>query len=116
MKILIIDDEEDLCLLLSAMLKRKGHKVTYELTLQSAMQKLKVFSPDLVFLDNNLPDGYGLNYIKKIRAFRPDCEIIFMSAMSNLKYECSEMGVTNFLEKPISFGKIQHLLGPSVAP
>lgn len=110
MNILIVDDEKDLCLLLSGMLGRQGHVVDYSLSLAEAMTKLTHSDFDYVFLDNNLPDGFGLNYIQKIHEQNPACRIVFMSAMTNLKLESEMLGAFYFMEKPITFKVIDELL------
>ncbi|SOE20457.1 Response regulator receiver domain-containing protein [Spirosomataceae bacterium TFI 002] len=110
MNILIIDDEKDLCQLLSGMLTRQGHTVDYSLMIGDGMNKLADEVFDCVFLDNNLPDGFGLNYIQKILLHNSECRIIFMSAMANLKTESEALGAYYFMEKPITFKVIDNLM------
>ena len=58
-KILIIDDETDLCLLLKEYFVRKNYEVIVSHTLQEGKVLLTENKPDILFLDNNLPDGIG---------------------------------------------------------
>ena len=65
--------------------------------------------PEWVFLDNNLPDGKGINVIEQIKqSYRS--RVIMMSAMSNLKDEAFRRGVDYFMDKPISFVEIRRIL------
>ncbi|MFC0185737.1 Response regulator receiver domain-containing protein [Pseudarcicella hirudinis] len=108
--VLIIDDEEDICLLLSTFIQRKSKKVTYALTLNEGMKNLYDLQPNVVLLDNNLPDGLGITVIGKIRNLLPGCKIIMMSAMGHLSEEALITGADNFLEKPISFEVLSGLI------
>lgn len=58
-KVLIIDDEVDLCLLLKTYLNRRNYEVYYSHTLREGMNQFRQVDPDILFLDNNLPDGVG---------------------------------------------------------
>ena len=58
-KVLIIDDEVDLCLLLKTYLNRRNYEVYYSHTLKEGINQFKQVIPDILFLDNNLPDGIG---------------------------------------------------------
>jgi DNA-binding response OmpR family regulator len=78
--VLIIDDEEDECLLISAYLRRKGYRVDYAHTLTSGIEKLREIRPASVLLDNNLPDGLGWKYAGLIRGLIPDIKITLITA------------------------------------
>ena len=60
---LIIDDELDICLLLKNYLKKKTDKVSYSTNLKEGFSIFKEIGPDLLILDHNLPDGYGIDNI-----------------------------------------------------
>ena len=66
-KALIIDDEADVCLLLSNILRNKNIIPTYVNSLAAAPTALKQVEPDIVFLDNHLPDGMGIDFIQHIK-------------------------------------------------
>lgn len=109
-RVLIIDDEEELCLLLGAFLRKKNTRVDYALTLRDGLAKAAQAHPDLILLDNNLPDGIGLDQIAAIRRQDGNARIVMMSAMNNLKEKALAAGAEAFLEKPVSFGAISHLV------
>ncbi|MEO5570440.1 MAG: response regulator [Bacteroidia bacterium] len=108
---LIIDDEQDICLLLKNFLKKKTDQVSYSTTLKEGFSKFKQLNPDLLILDHNLPDGHGIDNIKKFKKENKSLFIVVISAMSNLKSSALEKGADYFLEKPISFSKLNELLG-----
>jgi DNA-binding response OmpR family regulator len=99
--LLIVDDEVDVCLLLSKFLKRRYHQVECAHTLTEALQKAAHLHPDLILLDNNLPDGYGIEHISDFKSVHDSCRLIMISAMANLQQEALDAGADLFLEKPI---------------
>ena len=58
-KVLIIDDEVDLCLLMRAFFIRKNYEVHIAHTLHDGMNRLYQINPDFLLIDYNLPDGLG---------------------------------------------------------
>ena len=104
MKVLIIDDELDICYLLSGILNRKKLTTSYVNTLGDARTALDADMPDLVFLDNHLPDGYGLDFISHIKLTYPDTKIIMITAHDSAeeRNRAYREGVDLFLSKPFS--------------
>src|ERR1700712_352875 len=80
LKVLIIDDELDICYLLSGILRQKKLKTSYVNTLSDAEVALKNDPPGLLFLDNHLPDGFGLDFIQHIKSNYPATKIIMITA------------------------------------
>ena len=64
--VFIIDDEMDICFLLSNVLKRKGVAAEYAHSITEAETALENKNPAIIFLDNYLPDGLGVNFIREI--------------------------------------------------
>ncbi|SDM92651.1 Response regulator receiver domain-containing protein [Siphonobacter aquaeclarae] len=110
MKVLIVDDEEDLCLLLGSFLRRKQADVSYANNLTEGLEQFQSGHPDVVFLDNNLPDGIGLDVLPDWRRRHPDSRIVMISAMSNLREKALASGADAFLEKPLSFHSVEAVL------
>ena len=54
-KILIIEDEFELCMLLKLHFLENGYEVEMVYNLKDGKERLKTYNPDIVFLDNNLP-------------------------------------------------------------
>ncbi len=114
MKIVIIEDEVELGHLIQNYLRKKMQQNSTNLirtatTIQDGLHIIGELSPDWVFLDNNLPDGKGINIIEEIKSTNAST-IIMMSAMSNIREEAIRRGVDYFIDKPISFVAIQKIL------
>lgn len=107
---LIIDDELDTCLLLGMLLKKFGIPSIRVHTLADGFEKLLVEQPQLIFLDNNLPDGTGIENIVKFRKQLPDSKLVMITAMSSLREKALALGVSGFIEKPLDIQKIESAL------
>ena len=110
-KALIIDDDADLCTMLTSVVNILIPQVKSAQTLELGKQLVAEFKPDVVFLDNNLPDGHGLNAISEIRKTLPTALIIFIMAMDAHNEEALALGADLFLAKPFSFNSVQEALG-----
>ncbi len=110
-KALIIDDDADLCTMLTSVVSILIPQVKSAQTLKLGKQLVTEFKPDVVFLDNNLPDGHGLNTISEIRRALPSALIIFITAMDAHNEEALALGADLFLAKPFSFNSVQEALG-----
>ena len=89
--------------------KAKASMVKTATNIHDGMLYIDELHPDLVFLDNNLPDGKGIDMIGQIKQ-TGKLRIVMMSAMTNLREEALKRGVDFFIDKPISFVEIQKIL------
>ncbi len=101
MKLLLVDDEQEICLLLNAMLNRYGAETTMAHSVQQAEVKLKDGPYDGIFLDVNLPDGKGYDLIPAIRANDPDTRVLVISAMDQERDHALLAGADLFISKPL---------------
>ena len=101
-KILIIDDEEDYCMILKHFFSKKGCEVFLAYTLKQGLQSLHEHSIDILFLDNNLPDGQGWKYVDQIVEKNPHLEIYLVSAHQSKSSFTSPNKNIIVWEKPIS--------------
>src|SRR3954463_13578389 len=96
---LVVDDEEEICQLLVSYLKKKKFKTFFALSLEEGLAKFKIYLPNLLILDNNLPDGSGISYIPQFLKINPKCQIVIISAMTNLENNALAAGATGFVAK-----------------
>jgi DNA-binding response OmpR family regulator len=104
--ILIIDDETDLCLLLKDYFVRRDYQVAMTHTLREGIDLLHYNTPDILFLDNNLPDGTGWSEASRLAAEFPEMFIVLISAFHNAKPEMPEGARFGVIEKPISIADL----------
>lgn len=104
MKALIIDDEKDICFLLSSILKQNSFETNYVNNLTDAYGALEASSPCIIFLDNHLPDGLGVDFISHIKKTHPEAKIVMITAhdTSNDKIKALQNGANVFIGKPFT--------------
>jgi DNA-binding response OmpR family regulator len=104
LRTLIIDDEPDICYLLSTLLKQMNLEVGCVNNLQDAKEVLGKTAHQLIFLDNHLPDGMGTEFISFIRQQHPEVKIIMITAhdtYADRQYALEE-GADMFIPKPFT--------------
>jgi len=104
LKVLIIDDETDICYLLSTLLKQKNLETAYVNTLSDATQALKIEAPEIIFLDNHLPDGLGMNFIEYLKNNYPATKIVMITAHDTAadRNKALSEGADYFIGKPFT--------------
>lgn len=102
--ILIIDDEVEICFLLTSILKKKDFNVFCTHNLREGLLKTESLRPSMIFLDLNLPDGSGLDVIEELKLKPPYTKIIIISAYDSQKERsiAKEKGADFFIGKPFS--------------
>jgi DNA-binding response OmpR family regulator len=106
-KILIIDDEMDLCILMKNYFIKKDFSVFYAHSLKDGMKLMEEIVPDILFLDNNLPDGIGWSRSEFFFSINPSLHLILMSGFQpNLPTLEKRFDV---IYKPISFSDLEIL-------
>ncbi|WP_072956578.1 sigma-54-dependent transcriptional regulator [Chryseobacterium arachidis] len=83
-KILVIDDEEKIRTLLSKILSLEGFEVFQASDLANASKRLEYSEVDVVVCDVKLPDGSGVEYVKKIKEKYSTIEVILLTAFGNI--------------------------------
>ena len=104
-KILIIDDETDFCLLLKAYFVRKKYDVYLSYSLNQGMRLLEEIKPDIIFLDNNLPDGFGWEKVEAIKKIFP---LIDLNLISAYEYDPPKINFPDIhiWEKPLQLNEL----------
>jgi DNA-binding NtrC family response regulator len=101
-KVLIVDDEIDFCMIMKGYFTRKHFEVFLAYTLQSGLFLLDEAKPDILFLDNNLPDGQGWKYVEQIVEKTPHLKVYLISAHQSKSSFSSPNKNIVVWEKPIS--------------
>jgi two-component system OmpR family response regulator len=110
LKVLVIDDEKDICSLLDSFLTKNGYAVKTASTLHDGMELMKELRPDIIFLDNNLPDGLGWDQVDFIQQALPACKINLISAYKFVPESIRNKPAVGLIEKPISFTTLKNYL------
>jgi DNA-binding response OmpR family regulator len=103
-RILIVEDEKDIALLVATILKTAGYETEAAHNLTQAFAKIESQDFEKIFLDLNLGAGYGLDIMPAVRRFQKDCEVIVLSAYHSVSVqkEVHDQGIKQFLKKPFN--------------
>jgi len=102
-KVLIIEDEGEMCLLLNILLGEEELVLNHVNNILDAYEYLKKERPSVIILDNKLPDGFGVDFISYIKENYPSIKIIMISGFdASVKDVALENGADFFLEKPFT--------------
>jgi two-component system nitrogen regulation response regulator NtrX len=108
-RILIIDDENAICTVLSASLRDEGYQVATAKDGLSGIQAIGEFKPAVVLLDIWMPGELdGLEVLKRARDQFPGSQYIIMSGHGTIEtaVRATKLGAWDFVEKPLSIDKI----------
>ena len=115
-RILVVDDESSIRILLRAMLERKGHEVDEAFDGNEATKRIRANPPDLIITDLIMPDKEGIETIMELRRDFPDMKIIAMSgggiigAREYLRMAKS-VGAHRTFKKPFEMGEFLQAVG-----
>ncbi len=101
-RILVVDDQENLCWVLSRVLSERGHVVRTAQTLAQAVRVASVFDCQVAIVDYRLPDGSGIDLIARLRAEVPGILAILMTSFGSLALheEVRSLALHAFFDKP----------------
>jgi len=102
-KILIVEDEGDICLLLNIILNGNQTDIDHVNSIAAAKAYLQKEQPSLIMLDNKLPDGLGLDFIEYIKQNYPATKILMISGFGTSARDLAlSNGADHFIEKPFT--------------
>ena len=99
-KVLVVEDEGEIGLLLNMIVNEKDFELDYVSNLLSADEYLQKEEPSVIILDNKLPDGFGVDFISYIKKKYSDIKIIMISGFASAKDVALANGADMFFEKP----------------
>ena len=109
-KMLVVEDQGEMCLILDLILSERKFKPDYVSNLLDADEYLQKNKPSLIFLDNKLPDGYGVDFISYVKKKYPKIKIIMMTGFGTARDVALENGADFFLEKPFSLDNVNQAI------
>ena len=113
-KVLVVEYEGEIGLLLNMILNEKDFELDYVSNLLSADEYLQKEEPSVIILDNKLPDGFGVDFISYIKKKYSDIKIIMISGFASAKDVALANGADMFFEKPFSKDELNKSLNKLV--
>ena len=108
MKVLVIEDDRDLCEITVRSLEKERYVVAWASDYHEAMQKLEDYEYDCILLDIMLPGGNGLDLLKYLRELKKDTAVIILSAKDSLEDKIAglDLGADDYLPKPYHLAEL----------
>jgi two-component system KDP operon response regulator KdpE len=110
--ILIIDDERDLCQLIRLILNDQNYKIVCAFSVEEGKRKWANLEPTVILLDQNLPDGSGLDLVEHNPYLLSNSKVIMITADTrpDTKIRAEMAQIDHFIQKPFSLKLIRELL------
>src|ERR1700722_2030156 len=107
-RILVVEDEGDICLLLELLLVGRWTVVDHVHNLTDAKEFIEREQPTLVLLDNRLPDGLGIDFIGYLKQEYPRIKIIMITGVDGIAEDAGlATGADRFISKPFTQSQLQ---------
>lgn len=108
MKLLIIEDNEDLLQNIQTYLKREGYICESAQSYSTAFDKVMSYTYDVVLIDIMIPGGSGLQVLRELKSVNPETGTIIISAQNAVddKVEGLELGADDYITKPFQLPEL----------
>ncbi len=108
-RILIVDDEEDICTMLADFLDDCGYETFCATTGKEALSLLKAARPHLMLLDIRMPEMSGIDILREVRVVDQEIGVIMITGYQDVEIaqEALKMGASDFVTKPIDLNYLE---------
>ena len=115
-KILIIDDDPTICIMLQGLLNKKGFDSDIAFSANEGLKKYSSFKPNLVISDFRLPDINGLDLLKQIKSLNPHMPVIIMTSYAEIRTAVNaiKLGAYEYITKPLNPEEILVLINSAI--
>ena len=107
-ELLIVDDDEIYCEVLSRAMTKRGYQVRVALNLDSAEQQAKAHTPPYAIVDLRIDQESGLDAVEKLIVIRPDMRIVILTGFASIStaVHAIKLGAAQYLTKPAEVDEI----------
>lgn len=111
-RILVVDDEIEVCETLQMFLDGFGHDVKTAIDGKSALDIVHSFMPHFVILDVMIPDMSGIEILKKVKEIDSSIRAVMISGMHDLRVakEAIDLGALDYLPKPVEYTILHNII------
>jgi len=114
-KIMIVDDEQDIVFIMGVILKKKGYEVITACDGLDCIKKVETEPPDLILLDNIMPNMNGLAVLSKLKASikTKNIPVIMVTALADHDYVTGAQkgGAVDYVVKPFDYAVLLEKIG-----
>ncbi|MBI5379090.1 MAG: response regulator [Nitrospirae bacterium] len=115
-RILVVDDEEDICRLLTESLRREGFQVAAARSGREALTLVEQEPPDLIILDLAMPEMDGIETLRRLRERGVTAKVLILTAYGTAQRarEAMALGVREFIGKPFDLDRLIRIVAQEV--
>lgn len=101
-RVLVVDDEENIRLVLRTLLRRNGYEVEVAANAEEALARVDAFAPDVILTDVRMPGRSGIDLVSDLRQRKTPATLLVMSAYGNveLALDAIKAGAYDYIPKP----------------
>jgi two-component system cell cycle response regulator DivK len=116
-RVMIFDDDTDLLEVCSIVLKSKNYEVVGFHKCNDILQEAKIHSPNVILMDNWIPDSGGVKAIQQIKGDESlrSIPVVFFSAHDNVQELAMEAGADFYLQKPFEIDELENVISRAVS-
>lgn len=110
MKLLIVDDEVEICDFLKSFFEERNYEVKTASSGQAALDAIELFKPQVILLDIKMPGMDGIQVLGSIKKKYPRTKVIMVTALETRDKieECLRLGADNYITKPLSLEYLEN--------
>ncbi|HPN73374.1 MAG TPA: response regulator [Candidatus Omnitrophota bacterium] len=109
MKLLVVDDEEDICDFVRSFFKERNFDVKIAHNGKTAVEAVRAESPEIVLLDLKMPVMGGIEALKEIKTMGKKCRVIVVTALEDMDTvdEARKCGAVDYITKPLLLEQLE---------
>ncbi len=111
-KVFVFDDNVDILDLCTIILEDAGYEIKTSSTSNNIIEQVSSYLPDIIFMDNWLPDVGGIDATKELKAHEALSRIpvIYFSANNDVKSLAEQAGADDYLSKPFDIEELEKII------
>jgi DNA-binding response OmpR family regulator len=115
-KVYVFDDNTDILELCTIILQDAGYDIKTSSTSNNIVDQVMAFMPDIIFMDNWLPDVGGIDATRELKAHRAlrNIPVIYFSANNDVKSLAEQAGADGYLSKPFDIEELEAIISKHI--
>jgi len=107
-KVLLVDDDEDLVVTLSQRIKKRNFESDFALNGEHAIELIHNQVPDVLVLDLRMPGMDGFEVLRQVKKTKPDVQVIILTGYGTLedRLKALSLGAFELLDKPVAIDEL----------
>src|SRR5690606_13293932 len=111
-KVFVFDDNADILELCTIILEDAGYEIKTSSTSNNIIDQVMAYIPDIIFMDNWLPDVGGIDATKQLKQHETlkNIPVIYFSANNDVKALAEQAGADGYLSKPFDIHELENII------